>query len=92
MDDLSEPETTAYYLSSVMDSGECARRGMVIIPEGRRYWYCCLCGDGPNNVDVVTKCIRCEHIRCMNCRAYQVSDPFRQHYVHLFYCLELTVR
>lgn len=39
------------------------------LPPDRRYWFCCCCGDGPHSTNVIVECIRCGHVRCMNCRS-----------------------
>jgi hypothetical protein len=34
----------------------------------KRYvWYCCQCGDGPNEVHYVGACLECYHPRCGGC-------------------------
>ena len=31
-------------------------------------WYCCRCGDGPQNITLQPQCIACHHVKCNNCR------------------------
>lgn len=33
------------------------------------YWYCCQCGDGPNNYTIQIGCCVCWHSRCSSCLA-----------------------
>jgi hypothetical protein len=35
--------------------------------DGGSNWYCCQCGDGPNNMSLITGCCMCGHNKCGCC-------------------------
>lgn len=42
--------------------------------DGGLVWYCCQCGDGPNNISLVTGCPMCGHRRCSSCNIEPQKD------------------
>ncbi|EJT77274.1 hypothetical protein GGTG_07186 [Gaeumannomyces tritici R3-111a-1] len=39
-----------------------------------RVWYCCRCGDGPLNSQLIVGCTVCVHHRCRGCEGFEVVD------------------
>ena len=40
-----------------------------------RLWYCHLCRDGPNNIELIPACLNCQHRPCPQCQYETRKDP-----------------
>ena len=74
-DDADGDEFTAMNSTLRSELAICQRIGEFVssghrecpVKKRRITWYCCQCGDGPNEVNYVLKCLECGHERCESC-------------------------